>query len=114
MAGRTANERSANRRAPLQQIRINRVTGCLRRIGCDSMGRLELIPGAELHVPWQCSHCSSGNDAKRRVSNPDIGQAKAFCVGAVQAVSMKLDLPPIAELVDTFHADIGGVDTITA
>jgi hypothetical protein len=75
---------------------------------------LELIPGAELHVPWQCPLCGTGDDAKRRVSNTDIGKAKAFCVGAVQAVSMKLDLSSVAQLINTFHADIGGMDTVTA
>ena len=75
---------------------------------------LELVPGAELHVPGECSHCGTGDDSKRRVSIAVIGKAKAFCVGAVQAVSMNLDLTSLAELVNTFQADIRGVDTITA
>ena len=78
------------------------------------MGCSELVPGAELDIPWQCSLSGTGDDAKRRVSIAEIGKAKAFGVGAVQAVAMNLDLPPLAELVDTFHADIGSMDTVTA
>ena len=75
---------------------------------------LKFEPCAHLHVPGERSASGTGDDAEGRIPNAIVGEPKAFGVGAIQALSVQLEMGAIAKLIDPFKTYIEIVDAVAA